>query len=784
MSDIVSRLTAALSDRYRIERELGAGGMATVYLAHDIKHRRQVAIKVLRPELAAMLGPERFLREIETTANLRHPHILPLYDSGEAEGFLFYVMPLVEGESLRSRLDRVKQLPIDEALGIAREVADALGYAHGRGIIHRDIKPENILLEGGHAVVADFGIARAVSAAGAEKLTRTGMSVGTPSYMSPEQAAGEQDIDGRSDLYALGCVLYEMLGGKPPFTGPTVESVVHQHLMVEPPPITNLRPTVPVEVAGALARTLAKNPADRFNPAAQFVQALSTPMAPRPTAAAARRSSARRLLIAAGAMAVLAAAWFGGRALLDGNTTAANIERIAVLPMDNQTGDTTQAFFADGMTRELIGVLTDAGVRVLGHRAVAAYRNTTLSAGEIAGKLGVDAIVTGAVLQAGAVVQVAAELTDPKTGENLWARTFSRPASDVVTLQHDVAGEIARGIRARLTPDQERVFAQARPVNPKAYAQYLLGVEQVNVRSPEGYRRSVEHLSRSLALDSTFAPAWASLALTHAIAIFFQMAPPDSAKHALEQAAARARALDDRLGDPLIARGMARFLVDWDFTGAEALFDSGMQRNPSTQGQAVYSWFPWETGQFDKAIAAAAKLIDLEPTTAQWHSDLAWDHYSAGDAAAARTAALRAITLDPAFYEPYHLLAWIEYDAGSLPTAREMLSRATTLAGDFWLRETLEGLILARTGDTAGARAVLRSLDRDPRLAQRALLLRALGDTNAMYTMFARAIDARDPDAIWILNSLPSLQLLRREPRYQALLARMGMPEHLRRAGR
>ena len=269
--------------------------------------------------------------------------------------------------------------------------------------------------------------------------------------------------------------------------------------------------------------------------------------------------------------------------------------------------------------------------------------------------------------------------------------------------------------------------------------------------------------------------------MTHAIAIFFQMASPDSAKRALEHAAARARALDDRLGDPLIARGMARFLVDWDFAGAEALFDSGMQRNPSTQAQAVYSWFPWETGQFDKAIAAATKLIDLEPTTAQWHSDLAWDHYSAGDAAAARTAALRAIALDSAFYEPYHLLAWIEYEAGNLPAARDRLARAATVGGDFWLRETLEGLILARTGDTAGARAVLRSLDRDPRLAQRALLLRALGETDSMYTMFEAAIDARDVDAIWILNSWPSLRPLRQEPRYQRLLERMGLPAHLRR---
>jgi serine/threonine-protein kinase len=270
-------LVAALADRYTVEREVGRGGMATVYLANDLKHQRRVALKVFRPELAAAVGAERFLREITTTANLRHPHILPLYDSGEAGGFLFYVMPFVEGESLRDRLDREKQLPLDDALQIAREVADALSYAHSHDVVHRDVKPENILLEAGHAVVADFGIARAVSAAGGERLTQTGIAIGTPTYMSPEQAAGSGDLDGRSDLYALGCVLYEMLAGQPPFIAPTAEGLVRQHMTAEAPTVTQLRPKVSGEVAQAIDRVLAKNPADRFATAAAFTKALAVP---------------------------------------------------------------------------------------------------------------------------------------------------------------------------------------------------------------------------------------------------------------------------------------------------------------------------------------------------------------------------------------------------------------------------------------------------------------------------------------------------------------------------
>jgi serine/threonine-protein kinase len=317
MTDILTRLAGSLADRYEVQRELGAGGMATVYRAIDVKHHRDVAIKVLHPDLGAALGGERFLSEIRTTARLQHPHVLPLLDSGEADGLLYYVMPLVTGETLRHRLDREKQLPIDDAISIAREVADALGYAHGLGVIHRDIKPENILLRDGHALVADFGIALAVQTAGGARMTQTGLSLGTPQYMSPEQAMGERTIDGRSDVYALGAVTYEMLAGEPPFTGPNVQAIVARLLAEEPRSLTRLRRAVPAGVESAVMRALEKLPADRYARAADFAAALllDAPAAVRSSARPRRKPSPRIWPMVAAGVALLAAGVALGRVL-------------------------------------------------------------------------------------------------------------------------------------------------------------------------------------------------------------------------------------------------------------------------------------------------------------------------------------------------------------------------------------------------------------------------------------------------------------------------------------
>ncbi len=318
MTETLSRLTAALADRYRVERELGAGGMATVYLAHDLRHERDVAIKVLHPDLGAVLGGERFLAEIKTTARLQHPHILPLLDSGVADGLLYYVMPFVKGETLRARLEREKQLPLADAVRIAREVAGALDHAHKQGIIHRDIKPENILLQDGAAVVADFGIALAVQQAGGQRMTQTGLSLGTPHYMSPEQAMGEKSIDARSDIYALGAVTYEMLAGEPPFTGPTTQVIVAKVLSERPVSLRSIRESVSANIDGAVLTALTKTPADRFSNAGAFADALTSTAAiagaivdgPRPASRASRAVTVATLGIAL----VFATLWWRNRA--------------------------------------------------------------------------------------------------------------------------------------------------------------------------------------------------------------------------------------------------------------------------------------------------------------------------------------------------------------------------------------------------------------------------------------------------------------------------------------
>ena len=634
MTDVLDRLTAALADRYAVQRELGSGGMATVYLAEDLKLERHVAVKVLKTELAAILGKERFLREVKITAKLEHPHILGLYDSGEADGFLYYVMPYVEGESLRDRLNREKQLPIEDAVQIAREVADALSYAHSHDVIHRDIKPENILLESGHAVVADFGIARAISAAGGDRLTETGLAIGTPSYMSPEQAAGSSDLDGRSDLYSLGCVLYEMLAGQPPFTGPTVESVVQQHLTVEAPAITNLRPAVPSDVVSALARALAKTPADRFSPVALFAEALAkresaaAVSAPMPFTRPTFRSWRLPALLGVVLVVVVGAALVVGRWIRPSPASEPEHPRtaIAVLPFRNLSAEGPHAYFASGLHDELLTQLAKvAALSVRGRTSVMGYAGTDKSIKEIAKELEVGTLVEGSVQVLGDRLRVNVQLIDAVTDEHLWAESYDRTLDDAFAIQSDVARQVVAAVGATLAGAEQQALAAAPTANAEAYRLYLQGQEYY--RRPGYLRQNFEIAQqlyeRALALDSTFALAHAALSQVHGYMSWFRYDPSAERLVRQREAAEIALRLAPELPQAHIAMGQVHYRGRRDWQAALAEYRIALQDLPNDA--ELWYWIGSahrRLGNWDEVLAAFAKATQLDPRNADLFYDL------------------------------------------------------------------------------------------------------------------------------------------------------------------
>jgi serine/threonine-protein kinase len=463
VTDPIAGLNAALGDRYVVDRELGRGGMALVYLARDLRHERFVALKTLRAEIAVAVGRDRFLREIKLAARLQHPNILPVYDSGDAGGTLYYVMPFVEGESLRDRLAREPQLPLEEALQIAREVADALSYAHGHDVVHRDIKPENIMMSGGHAIVADFGIARAVSAAGGDKLTETGLAIGTPAYMSPEQAAGTGQVDRRSDIYSLGCVLYETLAGQPPFTGPTAQAIMARHSLDAVPRLKIVRETIPDALEDVINRALAKVPADRYQTAEQFAHAMaaaSTGTVSRVTAAPRLPAPVKRrwLVLAAALVAVLAGlGWmvFGGKGNA-GPPAAGGLDphRVAVLYFADASPDSSLGYLADGLTEALIADLGEVRTLDLVSRSgVAAFRGRAVERDSVARALDAGTLVEGDVESAGRRVRVTVRLVDGESGADIRRQSFELPAGDQLSIRDSLAQQVALFLRELLGPE-------------------------------------------------------------------------------------------------------------------------------------------------------------------------------------------------------------------------------------------------------------------------------------------------------------------------------------------
>ena len=605
MTDPFAELNAALSDRYVIDSELGRGGMALVYLARDVKHERFVALKTLRPEIAVALGRERFLREIKLAARLQHPNILPVYDSGDAAGVLYYVMPYVEGESLRDRLDREPQLPVDDALQITREVAEALSYAHDHDVVHRDIKPENIMLSGGHAIVADFGIARAVSAAGGDKLTQTGLAIGTPAYMPPEQASGSGQVDRRSDIYSLACVLYETLAGQPPFTGPTAQAIMARHSLDAVPRLKIVRDAIPDDLEVVIERALEKVPADRYQTSGEFAKALTAASTGRVSRITQARRPRRRwspltLVIAASVLvAVALGGWLvvGARAK-HGLASGGNLDarRVAVLYFTDLSSDSSLGHVAAGLTEGLITELQKVrALAVVSANGVAPYRGQEelVSRDSIARALHASTLVAGSVEPVGDRVRATVRLVDGTSGADVGERvSFTLPAKALLQVRDSVIRETARLLRTRLGDEVQLRELQAETTSPDAWALVQRGsdVRQRGERAlsagdAAAALRAAHQADSLLGAAEHADPRWTEPLVLHGyvalLASRAESARPQRAAHLQDGLTHAARALQLNPSDAaaLGLRGTLRYQLwrlnlDSDSTRHAALLDS------------------------------------------------------------------------------------------------------------------------------------------------------------------------------------------------------------------
>jgi eukaryotic-like serine/threonine-protein kinase len=788
------RLQAGTADRYRIQRELGSGGMATVFLAEDLKHHRLVAVKVLRPELTAGVGPERFLREIEVAAHLQHPHILPLFDSGQladGSGVLYYVMPYVDGESLRQRISHEKQLPVGEAVRLAGEIADGLAAAHALGVVHRDIKPENILLQGGHAVIADFGLARALTAAAGEQLTQSGMALGTPYYMSPEQATGG-DVDGRTDVYALGCVLYEMLTGAPPFTGATVQAVLARHSVDTVAPIRTVRSSVPEAIERVVLRSLAKVPADRYESARQLADALARAAAGGEDAAPAPRWPR---LAAAGVVLLglaLGALWWRGQDrgvhLPVADADPPVYPRVAILSFANLSADTGSAYLARGVSEEIASRLGHfPELRVASRSSVERLERAGGDLLAEARSLGFGHLVEGSVRRAGERIRVSVRLVTAADGLRRWDRSYDRASTDLLQLQDEIALDVARAVAGQLVSSSPVPHGGPVP-RPEAHDRLLQGNYYLAQRNPRGIARGIEAYTEATRLDSTFALAFAKLAQAYNLLLdwgwSYDGLPPDSLLARGWDAVERAVMLDSALADAWMARGsLLRFSHPGTFDGVRQAIQRAVDLDSSNaEAYHEYGMILRELDQDSAAAARFRRAVSLEPDRPMSLVHLGWIDMNAGRYADARRWLDSAAAVNPGFYQAYAERALVRLVTGDSAGARLDAETAVRLrpASDHLSGEDVLGALDLAAGDTAGVRSRLAGLRRtaprpeDPGVHQAvawAAFLVTVGEHREALSFLSNARVAA-PHLRMHLEE-PRFERLRVDPRFRELMDKL-----------
>jgi serine/threonine-protein kinase len=768
--DLLEQLKAALGDRYRVERELGHGGMAVVFLAEDLKHHRRVAVKVLKPELSAVLGGERFLREIGIAAALQHPHVLPLYDSGQADGLLYYVMPYAEGESLRQRLARERQLPLETALQITREVGSALQYAHERGIVHRDIKPENIMLSGGQAVVADFGIARALTAAGAEQqLTLTGIIVGTPQYMSPEQAAGAA-VDGRSDQYSLACTLYEMLIGEPPFTGPSAQAVIARHSMEPVPSLRVVRQSVPPAVEAAVRQAMAKVAADRFPSIQQFLDALrATDAVTVPTAVSAPPTTRRRLLIGGAALVLMAVAAWG---LAARGAGAGRITAVAVLPFQD-FGNPDSSYLGQGMTDGLIADLAQIGsLKVLSRSSGVMAEEQKQSLDELATRLGVGAVVRGSIRKMGDSVEVQMRLHQAKDSVVLLEKDYRGSLGDLPTIQQQLTVAISQALSAKLQGAERSRLAERPTVDQRAYDAYLRGRFHLERGESDQALQLFQQASR-------IAPDWAApyvgLANYYTSLPFSSDVAPAEVLPKARSSLTQALDLDETLAEAHAANAYIRAYYEWDWRSAEREFRRAIELRPSyADAYFSYSRFLASRRRLDEAIAQLARAVELDPLSLELRANRALLDYFAGRYDEAEHRLKEVLQTDSTDVLATWGLGLVAEQEGRLDQAIAILE---PVVGASLNRKSSLGHTYGVAGRTAKARAILAELQKAS--AERyvpaywfALVHAGLGERDQALRYLERAFEERSTILAYLLID-PRLAPLRSEPRFVALARRL-----------
>ena len=750
MSELVERLSTALAARYKVQRELGQGGMARVFLAHDLKYERAVAVKVLRPELAADVGPARFLREIQIAARLHHPHILPLYDSDQTDGLVYYVMPYIEGETLRHRLARERQLPIGDALRIAREVADALSYAHSCNVVHRDIKPANILLDAGHALVADFGIARAMGAGDSS----TGHIIGTPTYMSPEQVEGREHLDGRSDIYSLGSVLFEMLVGEPPFRGTTVMAVIANRLTGPVPAPRAFRELVPEAVDAAVKKAMATLPADRFTTAAQFAEALGTPAT---------------VDIAVGA----------AQAMVKEVVAA---KSVAVLPFENMSTDPENEYFSDGITDDIIAQLSKiSALKVISRTSSMQYKKTTKKITAIAQELGVGAILEGSVRRAGQRVRIVVHLVEPGSEKHLWGDTFDRQLTDIFEVQSEVAQQITGALSVALSPEEKKRVEKKATEDADAYNLYLLGRFHANKWSEADVLKGIECFQGAIAKDPGYAVAYAGLADAYELlSIGFSSKPPAEYLAQAKAMALKALEMDDSLAEAHTSLAYARWLGDLDWAGAERGFKRAIELKTSyVMAHEWYAEYLAALGRYDEALAEIKRAQQLDPLSVPVNRAVGWVLYFARRYDEAIEELKKTLAMNPEFLGARLVLWWVYIAKAAYEEAIVDIRREAERPGLRTVKKLMLGYACATSGNREEANGILWELEAklagEDRLALlSALLFTALDIKDRAFQQLHRAYEIREPGLLF-LKVAPWLDPLRSDPRYGALMEKLGL---------